>query len=117
MSEETRNPKEPTTPGTEETSYVPASVYKRVWAWVGVVYMVILVLLITYYFATWTFLTGIGGVMLFPVLGGFSVVKGIQAHEMEHAADRVGPIFWSVLSGILCVICLIWGIFQVIALF
>jgi hypothetical protein len=45
------------------------------------------------------------------------VVKGIQAHEMEHAADRVGPIFWSVLSGILCIICLIWGIFQVIALF
>jgi hypothetical protein len=103
--------------GTEEESYVPASIYKRVWAWVGVVYMVIIVLLLTYLFATWRFLTGIPGIMLFPVLGGFSVVKGIQAHEMTCTADRITPIFWSILSGIACIASLIWGITQVIALF
>ncbi len=107
----------PVETGTEEASYVPASIYKRVWAWVGVVYMVILILLVTYFFATWTFLTGLTGIMLFPVLGGFAVVKGIQAKQLEFAADKVGPIFWCILSGILCLASLNWGIWQVIALF
>jgi hypothetical protein len=114
MSDQIR-PNQTEETGTEENSYVPASIYKRVWAWVGVVYMVIIVLLLTYLFATWHFLTGITGIMLFPVLGGFSVVKGIQAHEMTCTADRITPIFWSVLSGLACIAALIWGILQVIA--
>ena len=116
MSDEIR-PNDINKPGTEEDSYVPASIYKRVWAWVGVVYMVIIVCLVTYYIATTTLLTGLTGVMLFPALGGFAVVKGIQAAKMDCAADRVGPIFWSILSGILSIICLVWGIRQVFALF
>ena len=43
---------------------------KRIWAWVGVVYMVIIVLLITYLFATAKLLQGIGGLMVLPALGG-----------------------------------------------
>ncbi len=113
MSDEIR-PNDTDKPGTEEASYVPASIYKRVWAWVGIVYMVILVLLVTYFLATWTFLTGIAGIMLFPALGGFCVVKAIQAKRMEFAADKVGPVIWSVVSGILCVVCLIWGIAQAV---
>lgn len=115
MSDEIR-PNDIKKPGTEEPSYVPASIYKRVWAWVGIVYMVIIVLLITYFMATWTFLTGIAGIMLFPALGGFCVVKAIQAKKMEFAADKMGPIIWSALSGILCIACLIRGISQVIAI-
>ncbi len=111
------NPSQDETGTEESTSYVPASIYKRVWAWVGVVYMVIIVLLVTYFMATWTFLTGITGIMLFPVLGGFSVVKGIQAKRLEYAADKIGPIFWSVFSGVLCVACLIWGAWQLTQVF
>ncbi len=115
MSDEIR-PNDTNKPGTEEASYVPASIYKRVWAWVGIVYMVIIVLLVTYFMATWTFLTGIAGIMLFPALGGFSIVKAIQAKKMECVADKIGPLIWSALSGILCLFCLIWGVTQVIAL-
>lgn len=120
MNEELKNnpSQNPEETGTEEhKSYVPASIYKRVWAWVGVIYMVIIVLLMTYYIATWTFLTGITGIMLFPALGGFSIVKGIQAKKMEYKADKVMPMFWCILSGILCVICLIWGIWQLTQVF
>lgn len=115
MNEELKNNSNPTKTGTEETeSYVPASIYKRVWAWVGVIYMIIIVLLTTYFIATWTLLSGITGIMLFPALGGFSVVKGIQACRLEYKADKIGPIFWCILSGLLCIASLIWGITQLI---
>lgn len=47
-----------------------ASPMQRLWAWVGVVYMVILVLLSTYGLAHGSFLQGIGGLMLAPALCG-----------------------------------------------
>ena len=43
---------------------------KRLWAWVGVVYMVILVLLMTYSLATGGLMNGIGPLMLSPALAG-----------------------------------------------
>lgn len=43
---------------------------KRLWAWVGIAYMVILVLLMTYSLATGGFLNGIGPLMLSPALAG-----------------------------------------------
>jgi hypothetical protein len=51
---------------------------QRLWAWVGVVYMVILVLLTTYAMAHGEYLRGIGGLMLSPALvglGGSAVVR------------------------------------------
>lgn len=117
MSENLNQAPTPEKTTEENPGYIPASIYKRVWAWVGVVYMVIITLLVTYFIATWTFLTGLAGIMLFPVLGGFAVVKGIQAHRMEYAADKVGPIVWSALSAALCIVCLVWGITQVMAHF
>lgn len=47
-----------------------ASPVKRLWAWVGVVYMVILVLVNTYALATARYLTGIGALALIPALCG-----------------------------------------------
>lgn len=47
-----------------------ATPMQRLWAWVGVVYMVILVLLSTYGLAHGRFLQGIGGLMLAPALCG-----------------------------------------------
>ena len=50
--------------------YTPASPLKRIWAWVGVVYMVIIVFLMTYMYGTGTYLQGIAALMLVPALGG-----------------------------------------------
>ncbi|MCI8651460.1 MAG: hypothetical protein HFF05_03325 [Oscillospiraceae bacterium] len=47
-----------------------ATPMQRLWAWVGVVYMVILVLLTTYALAFGAYLRGIGGLMLAPALCG-----------------------------------------------
>ena len=50
--------------------YTPASPLKRIWAWVGVVYMVIIVCLMTYMYGTGTYLHGIASLMVIPALGG-----------------------------------------------
>lgn len=47
-----------------------ATPMQRLWAWVGVVYMVLLVLLSTYGLAHGSFLRGIGGLMVAPALCG-----------------------------------------------
>ena len=47
-----------------------ATPMQRLWAWVGVVYMVILVLLSTYALSHGAYLRGIGGMMLSPALCG-----------------------------------------------
>ena len=63
------------TPGSSQEEqpggpYTPASPLKRIWAWVGVVYMVIIVFLMTYMYGTGTYLQGIAALMLIPALGG-----------------------------------------------
>ena len=63
------------TPGSSQEEqpgepYTPASTLKRIWAWVGVVYMVIIVFLMTYMYGTGTYLQGIAALMLVPALGG-----------------------------------------------
>ena len=63
------------TPGSSQEEqpgepYTPASPLKRIWAWVGVVYMVIIVFLMTYMYGTGTYLQGIAALMLVPALGG-----------------------------------------------
>ena len=62
------------TPGSSQEEqpgepYTPASPLKRIWAWVGVVYMVIIVFLMTYMYGTGTYLQGIAALMLVPALG------------------------------------------------
>ncbi len=57
----------------EETPPKPikwATPVQRTWAWVGIVYMVILVLLSTFALSHGDYLRGIGGAMLSPALGG-----------------------------------------------
>ena len=51
-------------------TYTPATPLKRIWAWVGVVYMVIIVCLMTYMYGTGTYLHGIASLMVIPALGG-----------------------------------------------
>lgn len=65
----------PPPPEAEEKApdWTPASPIKRLWAWVGVVYMVILVLLTTFALSHGSYLTGIGPLMLVPALCGLGV--------------------------------------------
>lgn len=60
-------------PSQEQADKAPvtyASPVKRLWAWVGVVYMVILVLFSTYSMARGHALTGTAGLLLSPALVG-----------------------------------------------
>ncbi len=61
----------------------------RIWAMVGVVYMVIIVLLVTFGMATGRYLTGIGGLMILPALGGAAVSLVWMWHS---APERRTPL-------------------------
>ena len=65
MDEEKQTPQEPQ---KEPVKY--ATPMQRLWAWVGVVYMVILTLLTTYALSHGNYLRGIGPLMLSPALCG-----------------------------------------------
>lgn len=58
-----------------------ASPMKRLWAWVGVVYMVILTLLNVYGLAHGYFLTGIGALMVTPALVGLGCAAILRFRE------------------------------------
>lgn len=69
MSEDNRTPKE-----EKESGFTPASPVKRTLAWIGVVYMVILVALTTYIFFHGTGLRNLGPLLTVPGLIGLGVV-------------------------------------------
>lgn len=82
MSEEEKLPQEnlpQDQPPAEPVVY--ASPIKRVWAWVGVVYMVIIVLLITYMLGFGRYLQGIGGLMVCPAIAGIFVSLSVLWRE------------------------------------
>ena len=59
----------------ESEGYTPASPVKRALAWIGIVYMVILVFLTTYmYFSGGVALTGIAPLLAIPALIGLGIV-------------------------------------------
>ena len=58
-----------------EPGYTPASPVKRALAWIGVVYMLILVALMTYFYFTATMLSGLGPLLTIPGLVGLGIVS------------------------------------------
>ncbi|MBO5727144.1 MAG: hypothetical protein J6Q14_04665 [Oscillospiraceae bacterium] len=64
----------------ENETYTPASPVKRTLAWIGVVYMVILVALMTYFYFTATMLTGLGPLLTVPGLVGMGVLSLVSSH-------------------------------------
>lgn len=93
-------------PGEEKPSYTPASPVKRALAWMGIVYMVILVLLTTYNMATGVPLYNIPGILLFPACGGLSAVCFLRWKETHKAPLLV----LGVLAAVACVINLVTGV-------
>lgn len=70
----------------ENARYVPASPVKRALAWIGVIYMVILVALNTYFCFTATVLHGLAPLLAVPGLAGL----GITALIGHRTAGRPG---------------------------
>jgi hypothetical protein len=58
----------------EEEGYIPSSPTKRVMAWIGVVYMVIVVFLTTYIYATAAPLQNVAPLLSIPALVGFGIM-------------------------------------------
>jgi hypothetical protein len=87
-----------------------ATPVQRTWAWVGVAYMVILVLLSTYALAHGAYLRGIGGIMVSPALCGLGTTV-ILRHRQGMGRGGVFPCIlisgacfflsaWNVVRGI-----------------
>jgi len=93
----------------DKPSYVPASPAKRAAAWVGVVYMVLIVLLTAYHLGTGQAMNGIAGLMLAPAAGGFSVVSAMRVKKAGSSAEKVKQIAIALLSFFLFCACVIWG--------
>lgn len=104
---------------------------KRIWAMMGVVYMVIIILLMVYWMATMELISGITGIMLFPAFGGLSAQFFNRDWIIRHGREQhiEDPDFQEpslrphslkdFISGICCgfisVFLLVLGIFQLIA--
>ena len=98
---------------------------KRIWAMVGVLYMVIITLLMTYWIATTSFLTGITGLLLAPLSAGMAVQCFNNRWKLRHPRENMerprGTPGIYLLLGIACsmgtILSLITGAGQLIANF
>lgn len=107
---------------TEEAApapFVPSPVSRRIWAWMGVAYVLIIMILITYWIATTQFLTGITGILLFPVLAALCAL-GINNYRLAKAGRRGGNpstlLATAVIMGLLALSALVWGVLQLLGL-
>ena len=82
----------------EEQGYAPASPVKRALAWIGVVYMVILVALMTYFYFTASMLVGLGPLLTIPGLVGLGLVAIISyrttGQPSKQAAWVLAALCW-----------------------
>ncbi len=85
-----------------------ATPMKRLWAWVGVVYMVILTLLNVYGLAHGYFLTGIGPLMVTPALVGLGCAAILRFREGK---GRGGLVVCILLSGA-CFALAVWNLIR-----
>ena len=92
---------------TEDAKYTPASPAKRLLAWIGVVYVVIVTALTTYmYFAGGKPLTGIGPLLAVPGLIGFGIML-----LLNHRATG-SPSKWAAWAGaVISWLVAIWFLF------
>ena len=110
----------------EQAPYIPASPLTRAWAWVGLVYMLLLIFLITYWIATAKLLTGIPSLMLFPLAGGLAATGFLQARALRLAppapggglrASRPFQLISGVAFTVIAAVLLGLGIYELIAVF
>lgn len=105
---------------------------KRIWAMMGVVYMVIIFLLTTYWIATTSLIRGITGMLLFPAAGALAAQFYNRSWLLRHGRfagheedpDFVEPEFpqpgagkqlvFGVIFTLLTLFLLGWGILQTV---
>ena len=104
MSEEKRTPKE-----KEELGYTPASPVKRTMAWIGLVYMLILLALTTYFYFTGTGLGNLGPLLTVPGLIGLGIVS-LVSWRSTGRPDKWPAIGMAVLCWLLAAVTLPIGI-------
>lgn len=104
--------------GQEKPPFVPSPVSRRIWAWMGVAYVLLAIGLITYWIATTQLLSGITGIMLFPLLGALCA-QGINNARLCRRGERGGsfPLLWisAAVMGLLSLAVLAMGVQQLIA--
>ncbi len=100
----------------EEQGYTPASPVKRTLAWIGVVYMVILVALMTYFYFTATMLTGLAPLLTVPGLVGMGVLA-LVSHRTTGRPGKGSAIALATLCWVLAVLTLPVGIAGLLANF
>ena len=89
-------------------SYTPASFEKRVAAWVGVIYMVMLTLSVTYMIATARVLTGTAYLLLPPAAVGVAVIAihrqrlGQVSEGRNFTIALVFLCFVAFITGLIC---------------
>ena len=91
-------------PGQQSEPPVYASPVKRVWAWVGISYMLITLATFTYYLATARILTGIGPLLFCPALAGLGA-PGVLRYRA--GVGRGGPVACAVLTSLCAVLLLL----------
>ena len=85
---------------SESPSYTPASPFKRVLAWVGVVYMVALVFLNLYpFFRGGSYLTGVAPLFLCPGAAGLGVLAVLTLRSKDCLPSK------KVNMGLLAAVC------------
>ena len=94
---------------------------KRIWAMVGVVYVVISVFLMTYWIATTSLINGLTGIILFPLCAGLAAQCFNCRWKLLHQRQERGNPTVFLLLGIGCsiatVLALILGCLELISKF
>lgn len=94
---------------------------KRIWAMVGVVYVVISVFLMTYWIATTSLINGLTGIILFPLCAGLAAQCFNCRWKLLHQRQERGNPTIFLLLGIGCsiatVLSLILGCLELISKF
>lgn len=103
---EEKDPQELEMGQKEEIQY--ATPVQRTWAWVGVVYMVILILLTTYALAHGDYLRGIGGIMVSPALCGLGATVILRYRQGQ---GRGGILPCILISGA-CFLLSLWNVIR-----
>lgn len=102
--------KDSQTHSEESVPVVYASPFKRVWAWVGVAYMVFMVFLVTYALAFGTYLHGVGGLLVCPALGGMAASLVVLWHQEKVHSVLQFALFIGTLG--LCVALIVLGLWR-----
>lgn len=116
MSEEKKTGPEGAPEQQDGPGYIPASPTKRVLAWMGIVYMVLIIALSTYGLATGTVLHGLAGLMLAPAFGALAVIQLLKAGQLRRAGlSWGGAAALGVVAALVCLYSLADGLLSLTA--